>query len=541
MKRFFLSNLALTLLILLVFSCTTAEGIRKNFKLKGVIQLDSGKISGVMNEKTKIVSYKGIPYAKPPVGDLRWKPPQSVDSWDGVKVANSFGNSAVQPPQNPFMMWSTEFIISNKNYSEDCLNLNVWTDSSSTDGNKAVIVYIHGGGLTSGGSSCEIYWGDEIAKKDVVYVSINYRLGIFGFFVHPDLSAESESNSSGNYGLMDAVAALKWVRANITEFGGDPNNVTIMGQSAGSRMVNALSISPLAKGLFHRAISESSNPLEPIMSIKSLKDQEDIGLSLTKYVGKTSLNELKAMSAEELQEKSSTFTGGGLFRSYPASLTADNYSLPETDIEAYKSGIQNDVPLLTGCVTGDTMIFGGRTPISLNQYIENSKNTFGDMAYEFLTLYPATNDEEADNMARTVSALDRMNIMNLQLAKARALKGSSPTYVYYFSRPMPASEGLPLMGAFHTADVPYFLNYFYNDLSRPWEEVDYTLGEVMSDYLVNFAKKENPNDRGLPLWDIFNVNNLSIIELGENIKTFTGISQDKMDFWIKYLDRYLGF
>ena len=535
------SVLIITALSLLTVPYASAGPNTQGFELPEVIQLDSGKISGVPEADSSVIAYKGIPYAAPPVGDLRWQPPQPVEAWEDVLVADAFGNSAIQPAQEPFRMWSEEFIISNKNYSEDSLTLNVWTDASSDNATRPVIVYIHGGGLTTGGSSCDVYSGAEIAKKDVVYVSINYRVGIFGFFNHPELSQESPNNVSGNYGVMDAIAALEWVKTNIAAFGGDPGNVTIMGQSAGSRMVHALVISPLANGLFHRAVAESANPImSGAMGGGNLAAREEVGTAVMEFLGAESLADLRAMSAEELQEQVSAFDSGTGRAGYPTSITIDGYVIPDTDLGVYQQGIQNDVPLMTGSVTGDAGMFGGSATVTVAQYEETAVAQYGDMAEEFLALYPAENDDDATFIANNVIAIHRMNMLIYVLAEARALNGEADTYMYYFTRAMPAADGIEEYGAFHTADVPYFFNYFYQSSTRPWTETDYALGDTMSSYLANFAKTGDPNGEGLPTWPAFSADSVDLIELGDEVQVYSGMTQEQADFWKTYFNSSLG-
>ena len=259
------------------------------------VEVEGGMISGEYNEDGSVAVYKGIPYAAAPVGDLRWQAPQEVEPWDGVRECTEWGASAIQPEQAPFMMWSTEFIIEDTGYSEDCLTLNVWTSTDSESEKKPVIVYIHGGGFTSGGSSCEVYDGEYIASQDVVYVSINYRVGILGFLATTALSEESEEGVSGNYALMDQIAALQWVHDNIEQFGGDPDNVTIMGQSAGASSVNMLVSSPKAAGLFNKAVSMSYNNIDTVLP--TMEEKEAQGDELFQDM---TLEEMRELSTEEL-------------------------------------------------------------------------------------------------------------------------------------------------------------------------------------------------------------------------------------------------
>src|SRR6201996_1636746 len=251
------------------------------------VRTEAGLVSGVANSTGDVTAYKGIPFAAPPVGELRWKAPEPVKHWDGVRKCDAFGPSPMQDKPIPFAVYTSEFLIPEAPISEDCLYLNVWTGAKAKTEKKAVFVWIYGGGFTSGGSACDIYNGEALAKKGVVFVSINYRVGVFGFFAHPELTKESLIHSSGNYGLMDQIAALKWVKKNIAAFGGDPDNVTIAGQSAGSMSVNALVSSPLTKGLFNRAIAESGSLTvkNPILPANTLKNAEADGAKTAEKAG----------------------------------------------------------------------------------------------------------------------------------------------------------------------------------------------------------------------------------------------------------------
>src|ERR1700709_1334473 len=227
--------------------------------LSPVVHTDAGMVSGMKNSTGDVTAYKGIPFAAPPVGNLRWKAPQPAAHWDGVKKCDAFSASPMQDKPVPFMVYTSEFLIPESPISEDCLYLNVWTNAKTKTDKKAVFVWIYGGGFGSGGAACPIYDGDAMAKKGIIFVSINYRVGVFGFLAHPELTKEANGKASGNYGLLDQIAALKWVKKNIAAFGGDPNNVTIAGQSAGSMSVNCLVASPLEKGLYNHAIAESGS------------------------------------------------------------------------------------------------------------------------------------------------------------------------------------------------------------------------------------------------------------------------------------------
>ncbi|MDQ3292631.1 MAG: carboxylesterase family protein, partial [Bacteroidota bacterium] len=244
----------------------------------GVVKTQSGLVSGLKNQTVDIAIYKGIPFAAPPVNELRWKAPQPVKPWAGVRRCEAFGPSPMQADPAPFSMWSAEFLIPKEPISEDCLYLNVWSGAKSANEKRPVLVWIYGGGFNSGGSAVPIYDGEAMAKKGIVFVSLNYRVGVFGFFSHPELTKESGKNASGNYGLLDQIAALQWVQKNIAEFGGDPKNVTIAGQSAGASSVVCLVASPLAKNLFHKAIAQSGGGYTRITTTLSQAEEEGVKL-----------------------------------------------------------------------------------------------------------------------------------------------------------------------------------------------------------------------------------------------------------------------
>jgi para-nitrobenzyl esterase len=534
MDKFF----RLIISVLFIFSCTKPQ----TFELPKEVKIESGQITGVPGRNHSIIVFKGIPYAVPPVGDLRWRPPQPVKPWEGIKACDKFGPSAMQAPQAPFMMWSTEFIIDTSlGYSEDCLTLNVWTDADSSDGKRPVLLFIHGGAYTSGGSSCEIYDGEGLAKKGVVVVTINYRLGVFGFFTHPTLSAESENRVSGNYGILDMIAALKWVKQNIAAFGGDPDNVTIQGQSAGASAVNVLLLSPLAKGLFHRAIPQSFNLLNRKMP--TLSEMEAAGLEsaitdnngtpmdrsddrIITAFGSKLLPEMRAMRAEDL-----------LAVSFPSSPHVDGYVLPDDMLEVLKAGHQNDVPVLIGMVEGDAMLFSGGfggQPVNLETYLKSATEKYGEYADKFLALYPANNDAEASAQNRE-SSLDNLNVLSYYSGKARSIKGKTDTYIYFFTHVMPGPQS-STHGAFHTADVPYSLNYLSPLRGDYWTKLDYDIGNRMSEYWVNFMKVGDPNGQELPEWPAWKDGELGFMELGD---TFSPVSipKEKADFWKAYYDK----
>lgn len=497
------------------------------FKTTKDIKIDGGNIKGIVLN-SKIETYKGIPYAAPPIGNLRWKAPQSVNNWSGVKECFDFGASAIQNEQKPFLMWSKEFIIDEKTgYSEDCLNLNVWTKSSNKKEKMPVIVYIHGGGFISGGSSCEVYDGEEMAKQGVVYVSINYRVGVLGFLAHPDLSAESKENISGNYGIMDQIAALKWVKNNIEKFGGDHSNVTIVGQSAGSASVNALTMSPEAKGLFKNAFTMSYNLVNTKWD--TLKDKEIQGKEAFKGM---TLEEMRSMSTDDL-----------LKINYNSSPVIDGKVLPQNLEKILKEGKQNDINRISGMVEGDTVLFTSLPSEIFNplktltklDYEKMVKDKFGKYSNECLSLYPVSGNE-AISQYNAINQ-DGMIALEYFLGKLRNNKKGNDTYIYYYTYKMPG-ENSDIFGAFHTSDVPYFLNNFSSYRAKDWTSKDYAFGKNLSTYLINFAKTGNPNGKNLPVWDKVG-DKLEFMNLGSTIKKET-FSKEKEKFWKDYYNDILG-
>ena len=451
-----------------------------------VVNIESGKISGKTTDDGTILSYKGIPFAEPPVGDLRWRAPRPVKAWQGIKECTRFSASPMQSPPVPFSMWSEEFLIPKEPIGEDCLYLNVWTAAKSDNKKRPVLVWIYGGGFRSGGSACPIYDGEAMARKGVIFVSINYRVGIFGFFAHPGLASDGEK--SGNFGLLDQIAALQWVKRNIASFGGDPEQVTIAGQSAGSMSVNALVASPLAKGLFNKAIGQSGANFTRGNPEKSVAEME-IGRSF-QSLGASSLLELRKISSEELFKK-----GSGNYRPY-----IDGHVLPAHIADIYAQGKQNKVALLTGWNQDEGLMI---TPMkNAVDYKADMAKRFGEKAAALLSVYPGDSDATASQSQLDLSR-DQVFGLHNYIWGLMQDKQKLSAYVYRFTRIVPATGEYKKFKAFHTGEVPYA----YNNLSfvnRPWEEADHQLANMMSDYWVNFIKTGNPNGKGLPNWPLFN-------------------------------------
>lgn len=458
----------------------------------------AGKVKGIGNADRTVTSFKGIPFAAPPVGDLRWREPQPVKPWLGVLTCDQFSASPMQNKPAPFAMWTEEFIAPPEPLSEDCLYLNVWTPAKSTKEKLPVLMWIYGGGFVSGSSACAVYDGEALAKQGIIFVSINYRVGVFGFFSHPDLTKESGRNASGNYALMDQLAALKWIKENIAAFGGDPDKVTIAGQSAGSFSVQALVASPLSKGLFRGAIAHSGASMGRFS--KKLSDAEKTGLELSKKVNTTSIAALRKLSADSLLKLAGTLPYGSF------APVVDGYVLPNDMGSIFKNKKHNDVALIAGWVTGDAALTG--QPKSAQQFQQWASETYRANKDQFLKVFPATTDEQATQ--------SQVKLGNLNFAgyadHVWALHNTSSSYLYQFSYVPTDKPGFPNYGAFHTSDVPFALHTLLK-WNRPWKETDYAVEQAMSTYWVNFVKTGNPNRKGLPEWKKYEANTQSILEL----------------------------
>ncbi len=367
-------------------------------------------------------------------------------------------------------------------------------------------------------ASCAVYDGEEMAKKGVVYVNINYRLGVFGFMAHTELSAESGHKASGNYGFLDQIEALKWIQKNIAEFGGDPKNVTIAGQSAGSFSVNALVASPLTKGLFHRAIAESGGMFTNRMG-KNLEDAETQGDMLMQRCLAKNIMEMRLKPAEEILNIAN---GKGMER---FGTVLDGYVLPKDLKTHFENGKHNDVPLLTGWVTGDGALMG-TSPMTVEKFKQQAKEKYGEKADEFLTIFTAHTDEEAK------AAQNRLGLCQFAAFQSHLWAGfnkKNKSYLYQFSHVPPDKPNFPNYGAFHTSEVPYALHTL-KQWKRDWQKTDYDLEQTMSEYWVNFAKTGNPNGAGLPEWKSYDKETGQIMELGDKVSMQSGTFKKAFDF-----------
>jgi para-nitrobenzyl esterase len=493
------------------------------------IQVTGGRISGAPGRDASITAFKGIPFAAPPVGELRWRAPQPVIPWPGVKAADRFGASCMQTIVTEKKPWTYEFMAHN-DVSEDCLYLNVWTAAKSAGEKRPVYFFIYGGGFNEGSTAVPAYDGEGLAKKGLVVVTINYRVGIFGFFAHPELTRESATHSSGNYGLLDQVAALQWVRDNIAKFGGDPARVTVAGQSAGASSVNALIASPLAKGLFARAIAESGTTVAAGAGAGGTKlaQAEQTGAAFATAKGVKSIAELRAMSWEKLTEP---VQGGG--RGGRGGLIVDGSFLPMSVAETLAQGKQNDVPTLTGWNKGES----GATPnptITAAAFQAQAKQRYGERADEFLKLYPADNDERA-RISQNESSWDQQRTGTYLWARGRAKTAKTNAYTYFWDHTLPGPDAA-LYGAFHTSEVPYVLNTLYMS-ERPFTDADRKIADQVSSYWANFAATGDPNGKGLAAWPAVG-EKPETMEIGDKPGAIPAAgSPEKFAFWEKFLTR----
>ena len=458
-------------------------------------QVTGGRVSGVVTNS--IAAFKGIPFAAPPVGDLRWKAPQPVRTWSGVKAASSFAPGCMQDTGLAKLFGAPDAI------SEDCLYLNVWTPAATASERLPVMVWIYGGAFTSGMTSIPAYDGALLAEKGVVLVSVSYRVGAFGFLAHPELSKES-GKGSGNYGLQDQIAGLRWVKENIAKFGGDPNQVTIFGESAGGISVSMLATSPAAKGLFHRAISESGGSFGPARTsneggatVPSLKVAETTGQTLLKRLGVADIAAARQLPSATIQGA----LGGGLASGFWPVFDGD--VLPGDQYELYQARRFNDTPILIGTNSdeGITFVPGTAQPDAFEKAI---RGAYGAKADTVLAAYPHATVPESTQSARNIFRDATFAWHTWAWALLQSKHGRGKAYVYYFDHRTPLSPN----GAGHAAEIPYVFRTLgtfkgpaaFVGATRP---EDRTMSDLMSSYWVNFAKTGDPNGPGLPPWPAF--------------------------------------
>ena len=502
--------------------------------IRGPVSVSGGLVEGTPARDATISAFLGIPYGAPPVGELRWRPPQPPTPWVGVRTADHFCASCIQTIVTERKPWTHEF-MAHYEISEDCLFLNVWTPAKSAKERHPVLFWIHGGGNNEGSSAVPVYDGEGLAKQGLVVVVINYRLGVLGWMSHPELTAESPQHASGNYGLLDQIAALKWVHDYIAGFGGDPGNVTVAGQSAGAGAVHNLTASPLAKGLFHRAVAQSGSGIVGFPP-RTTAEQEQDGLRFAAAKGAKSLADLRAMSWSDLVAPVPGTTPNpatGATATWRFGPVVDSYALPHSVRETFALGLQNDVPMLTGGNADE----GGASPkpeVTLDEFREQAWERFGDLAGTFFRLYPGKSDAEA-GAARNAQARDQARASTYLWAIQRAQTSKTPVYTYFWNHALPGPDA-PTYGAFHTSEVPYALATLYNS-DRPFTEADHRIAALVSAYWVNFATKGNPNGRGLPQWPEVNSHSAMTMQLGDATGPIpVAGSEAKLNFWKQVLN-----
>jgi para-nitrobenzyl esterase len=489
-----------------------------------IVKTTYGVVSGQKDSRSSVTVFKGIPYAAPPVGELRWRPPVAPAAWKGVRKADEFAASCMQSVHGDFLPWTKEFLVQNQT-SEDCLYLNIWSPKLSAAADLPVVVFIHGGSFSEGSGSVAVYDGTNLAGTGLVIVTINYRLGVFGFFAHPDLTAESSHHASGNYGLMDQIAALQWVQSNIRAFGGDPRRVTIWGQSAGAFSVGALLASPQAKGLFQRAVADSGLGIAEL-PMHGLPDAEQAGVQFANSHNAHSIRELRAIPAAELLPRPGDYSGP---RFTP---NIDGWILPQSPRALSGQGVDSDVPVITGYQANDGMLSGPpiHTP---SDFAAMAHRFYGGMAEEFLRLYPAQKEDEVRSAALE-SSRDRERVSMVLWSTERLKNHKGPVYTYYFDRAIPWPQH-PEFGAFHSGELPYFFRNLAA-MDRPWEAIDTQVSDTASSYLREFAGSGNPNAQGAPKWPACDPSFPAAMEIGARMESIPLAASTRLAFWIRYFN-----
>ncbi|WP_158826281.1 carboxylesterase/lipase family protein [Mucilaginibacter lacusdianchii] len=477
------------------------------------VKVANGMLEGT-TENSGIKSFKGIPFAKPPVGDLRWKEPQPADNWEGVRKADHFGNNAMQKKVFGDMQFRSSGM------SEDCLYLNVWTPAKTLREKLPVLVYFYGGGYVAGDGSEPRYDGENMAKQGIVTLTINYRLGVFGFLAHPELTQESPHHASGNYGLLDQNAALRWVQQNIAAFGGDPKRVTIAGESAGSISVAAQMASPLSKNLIAGAIGESGAMIKPTLAAVPLAQGEKNGQAFAQKANANSLAALRAMPAEQVLDIAAQ---PGAFST---AATVDGYFLPKQVTDVFAAGEQARVSLLAGWNSAEVpfqALLGGDAPTPEN-YANKVKQLYADQAADVLKLYPGKTQEEVIQSATALASDRFIAYSTWKWLDLHSKTSGRPVYRYLFSKIKPpmtaqfagATTGLAgginkngsndaikqpaQVGAPHAFEIEYAMGNLATNPVYAWTDEDYKTSDVMLRYFANFIKTGDPNKAGLPKW-----------------------------------------
>lgn len=534
----------------IMLCCFNCLGMAQNpnaFPVQTTVK--TGMIEGNYDTKTGLQEYLGIPYAQPPVGELRWKAPQALEAWDGVKETKRFGPRAVQAPVFGDMNFRSNGI------SEDCLYLNVWTPANRNTSGLPVLVYFYGGGFVAGDGSEPRYDGASMAQKGMVAVTVNYRLNIFGFLAHPELSAESPYKGSGNYGLLDQQAALQWVHDNIAAFGGDPERVTIAGESAGSISVSAQMASPLSKDLIAGAIGESGASIKPTLPPIPLKEAEQVGLDFAKNAGYPSLKELRALSTREVYEIYQES------RRFGFPVTIDGYFLPKTLPEIFEAGEQAQVPLLLGWNSAEIpgMAFMQGQPYEEAAYIAKVKEAYPDDHEAVLKMYPHGSKKEIEYSATALASDRFIAYSTWKWFDLHRKNSDEPVYRYLYSKLRPplvdqsrtsalaggtverdpnAPEAPKPIGAPHACEIEYCMGNLHLVDDYAWTKDDYKVSEMMQNYFANFIKNGNPNGENLVTWPAAGAQETTPPVM--IIDTECKVEQAKNDARYEFLDKDYG-
>ncbi|MBQ9342177.1 MAG: carboxylesterase family protein [Lachnospiraceae bacterium] len=496
----------------------------KNPEVTEVIKITQGELTGVYNKDKTVRVYAGIPYAKPPIGELRFKEPQSPDAWEGVKKCDKFGPMAMQARTAPFMdsllhifgwhdyrvRFGDEYI---EDMSEDCLYLNVFAPEEKSDELLPVLFYVHGGSLTTGQSSYSEYRGEDLAKRGIIVVNFAYRLGPFGYYAAEDLAAESANHTTGNYGLLDQIAALQWVYDNIEAFGGDKNRITIAGESAGSSSVNAMCVSPLTEGLFDYAIAESSGIAvkKPFHTFRSFEEAINEGNKMREEFNVTSSDALRDIPAEKLIQSKTTHS----------SMTVDGYAITEMPYITYEKGLNHEKALLNGYNAKEADVFMMTYEATSENYIKILSQAIGDYAKKLAEVIPVDTpqrdqhfiiDKLGDAKGAVNTAYSALWFSYSHFVWNRYLVAQGrPAYEYCF---MKTNNSL---SNYHAGELPYL----YGNLWRHdyvYDEEDFKLSDIMQQYVVNFVKTGNPNGDGLPAWDAVDSGVYKLLKLDTTIE-----------------------
>ena len=502
------------------FKCASAVDV-KNPEVTKVVSVEEGDLTGVFNGEKSVEVYAGIPYAAPPVGELRWKEPQPAEKWEGIRACDTFAPMSMQKRDSEIMNSLTQIVgygrfnISLKDnfreaVSEDSLYLNIWKPAGDIK-NAPVLFFIHGGSLTSGQPSFSEYRGEDLAKKGIIVVNFGYRLNVFGYMANEELANESENKTTGNYGLLDQIAALKWVNENIENFGGDSSKITIAGESAGASSVGALCVSPLAKGLFRYAIAESSGitPKVPYHTFRNFEEALAEGRKTLKDFGAGSVSDLRKISAEELLE---TSAGN-------SAMTIDGYAITEQPYLTYEKGNNNEQALLNGYNANEADVFNLFTEINDKEYKEALEELFGKYAGEALEAYPPYPLEKklpVDSGGTAKGAYDHI-LGGTWFAYSHKkwsdymAEQNKNVYFYYFSK-----ENSSLR-SYHAGELPYAYGNLWRN-AKNYKEDDFVLSEQMQNYWVNFVKSGNPNGNGLPQWDKYTQQNGKLLQFDKELE-----------------------